>query len=86
MVGARQNVILSWFKRFKGGFLTTLKEEYDYFKYGIGYGQIYWISGIFKSSNHLHLHIKSHGIASRLSLLAKDIDHGMDDIPWPLAL
>ena len=76
MVGARQNVILSRFKRFVGGFLDSLIEEYDYFKYGVGFDRFYRINGIFKRSNHIHPYQKSHGIASRLPQLAKDIDHG----------
>ena len=76
MVGACQNAILSQIKWFMAGFLASLIEASNYFKYGIGYGRFYWISHIFKSSNHILPHKKSHGIGSRRPLVAKDIDHG----------
>src|SRR5688572_7068164 len=47
-------------KWFMGGFLASLRGIYDYFKYGIGYGRFYWISGFFKNPNYIHFHKQSH--------------------------
>lgn len=77
MVDACQNAILSWIKRFMGSFLASLIEEYDYLIYGIGrVWSVLLDKWLFKRSDHINPHKKSHGVASRLPLLAKYIDHG----------